>query len=99
MVAAAIEEYDDLKRKVEGERKAGRPEIGHSVTDIAGWSYQQTADDLTISKPAVVKAIQIATAIEELPDLASQRSGQAVLREYKHSQGRSRDCARLVNNA
>ena len=62
-VAIAISEYDELKRKLEGEAKAGgdRQSIGHTITD--GWSLQKTADDLGISKPAVVKAVKIATAI------------------------------------
>ena len=82
-VAIAIKEYDGLKRRLEGEAKAGRPEIGHTVTNNAGWSLQKTADDLAISKPAVVKAIKIATAIEEYPDLAKEHSGQQILSEYK----------------
>jgi DNA modification methylase len=82
-VATAIKEYDELKRKLEGEapEQGGRPITGHSVTSY-GWSYQKTADDLGISKSAVVKAIEIATAIEEYPDLA-RKPGQQVLVEAK----------------
>jgi N6-adenosine-specific RNA methylase IME4 len=82
-VASSIKDYDELKRKLEGEAKAGgdRQSIGHTVTD--GWSLQKTADELGVSKPAVVKAIKIATAIEEHPELASFHNGQAILTERK----------------
>lgn len=79
-VAVAIKEYDELKRQLEGERSAGRPakEIGHSVTN-KGWSLQKTADDLGISKPAVVKAIKIAETIERYPHLSAEKKGGNVL--------------------
>jgi len=83
-VATAIKEYDELKRKLEGEAKGGtRTDLGHSITEVEGWSLQKTADELQISKPAVVKAVKIATAIEEYPDLAKKTSGQAILTEFK----------------
>lgn len=41
-----------------------------------GWTQAQTAKDLGISQPAVRKAIKIATAIEDKPELASSGSGQ-----------------------
>ena len=75
-VAAAIKEYDELKKKLEGQA------CGHGVTADSGWSYQKTADDLGISKPAVVKAIKIGKAIEEHPELAG-KSGQAILAAVK----------------
>lgn len=86
-VAAAIKEYDDLKRTLEGERKAGgdRQSISYSVTNDKGWTQQETAKDLGISRPSVVKAIKIATAIEEYPDLA-RKKGEAILSEYKRRQ-------------
>lgn len=61
---------------MEGEAKAGgdRQSIGHTITD--GWSLQKTADALGISKPAVVKAIKIATAIEKYPELAKKEQSQ-----------------------
>ena len=81
-VASAIKEYDEMKRKLEGEAdRYSHPKAG-SQCDL-GWSLQKTADDLGVSKPAVVKCIKIATAIEKYPDLASAKSGQKVLREYK----------------
>jgi len=81
-VATAIKEYDDLKRKLEGEAKGGtRTDLGHNVTEVKGWSLQKTAKDLRISKPAVVKAIKIATAIEEYPDLAALQKGRLILRK------------------
>lgn len=86
-VAVAIKEYDELKRRLEGETKGGtRTDLGHIVTEVEGWSLQKTATDLNISKPAVVKAIQIATAITEYPELAGEKTGQAILFEYKRKQ-------------
>ena len=43
------------------------------------WSQKRTAKDLGISQPAVTKAIEIATAIEEHPGLVKLHSGQAIL--------------------
>jgi ParB-like chromosome segregation protein Spo0J len=85
-VAIAIKEYDELKRKQEGERVAGgdRQSIGYNVTDDKGWSLQKTATELNISKASVVKAVKIATAIEKYPDLletGKSAGGEAVLRE------------------
>ena len=82
-VATAIKEYDELKRKLEGEANAGgdRQSIEHTV--LNGWSQRKTAEDLGISPPAVRKAIKIATAIEEYPELASATSGRQILGEYK----------------
>jgi N6-adenosine-specific RNA methylase IME4 len=84
-VAVAIQEYDELKRNLEGEREAGgdRQSIGYSVTDDKGWSLQKTADELGVSKPAVVKAIKIAEAVKKHPKLAKLKSGQAILTEQK----------------
>ena len=82
-VAVVIKEYDELKRKLEGEAKGGtRTDLGHSITEVDGWSLQKTAADLGISKPAVVKAIKIATAVEEHPDLARLK-GEQILRILK----------------
>ena len=50
---------------------------------MEGWTQEKTAKDLAISPPAVRKAIKIATAIEEYPELASESSGQAILQEYQ----------------
>ena len=80
-VAIAIKEYDELKRKLEGEQPRGKHR-SLSQCDNDGWSQAQTAQDLGISRPAVVKAIKIATAIEEYPDLAKYRKGSGILREH-----------------
>lgn len=83
-VAVAIKEYDELKRKLEGSapEQGGRPKTDNDVISY-GWSQRDTAKDLGISQPAVVKAIKIAQAIEERPQLASLGSGQRILSEYK----------------
>lgn len=80
----AIKEYDELKRELEGESKGGqRTDLYHSVVEVEGWSQSKTAEDLGISQQAVGKAIQIAEAIEEYPELAAAPSGEAILREDK----------------
>ncbi len=81
-VATAIKEYDELERKLEGENKGGqRTDLGHNVTEVAGWSYQKTAEELGISKPAVVKAVKIAEIVEKYPDLAALQKGSLILRK------------------
>ena len=83
-VAVVIKEYDELKRKLEGAApgQGGRPKTDNSVISY-GWSQRDTARDLGISQPAVVKAIKIAIAIEDKPQLAILGSGQRILTEYK----------------
>ena len=73
-VAVAVNEYDKLKRKLEGSARGGtRTDLGHSMAEVDGWTQEKTAEDLGISQPAVNKAIQIATAIEEYPELATKK--------------------------
>ncbi|MFH1486696.1 MAG: MT-A70 family methyltransferase [Chloroflexota bacterium] len=84
--SAAIKEYDEMARKLHGEGDKRRhlkqySSVGHTVAD--GWTQDKTADSLGISRQAVSKAIEIATAIEEDPKLARLGSGQAVLAEHK----------------
>jgi transcriptional regulator with XRE-family HTH domain len=67
-----------MKRKLEGEKKPSDtlkkgsrlPQYG----EREGWTQEKTAEDLNISQPAVSKAIQIANAIEEYPELAKKRN-------------------------
>lgn len=81
-VAVAIKEYDELKRELEGSKLAGNPNFSR-CEKLDGWTLQKTAEDLGISIGATHKAIKIATAIEEYPELAKQPKGEQVLREYK----------------
>lgn len=83
-VATAIDEYDELKRKMEGEKSRGNPNL-LQCDKLGGWTQQQTADDLGISQPAVVKAKQIAKAVKEYPDLAA-KPGQQIMSEYRRRQ-------------
>lgn len=83
-MASAIKDYDDMKRMLVGEAKGGtRTDLGYSVTEVEGWSLQKTANDLHVSKSAVVKAIQIATALEKHPELAKKKSGRAILQQNR----------------
>jgi len=84
-VAVAIKEYDELKRKLEGSQPIGK-HLSLSQCNNDGWSQTKTASDLGISRPAVVKAIKIATAIEKYPELAKETGGQTILRQYKQKE-------------
>lgn len=52
--AAAIKEYDELKRKLEGEKPRGNPNLSQR-NKLEGWTQAQTAKDLGISQPAFAK--------------------------------------------
>ena len=75
--ALAIKEYDEMKRKFEGEKDTkfkGKDKFGrHIVASEEGWTQEKTAEELNISRQAVTKAIQIANAIEEYPELAKKK--------------------------
>ena len=75
--ALAIKEYDEMKRKFEGEKDTkfkGKDKFGrHIVASEEGWTQEKTAEELNISRQAVTKAIQIATAVEEYPELAKKK--------------------------
>ncbi len=90
-VATAIKEYDELKRKLEGEapEQGGRPKTDNSVISY-GWSQRKTAEDLGISQSAVVKAIKIATAIEKYPELCAEKHGRLVLRKAENLDRRAK---------
>lgn len=86
-VAAAIKEYDEMARQIEGERARGGDRRStnfkkHTVLFEKGRTQEQTAKELGISPPAVRKAIKIATAVEEHPDLAG-KPGRQILAEHK----------------
>ena len=82
-LSAAIKEYDEMKRKTEGEKdlllQCGK-KPPHRPEEL--WSQEKTAKDLNISQQAVSKAIQIATAVEEYPELADKK-GIEILRTLK----------------
>jgi len=84
-IALAIKEYDEMKRKIEGEPKPGyRTDLkGPLPHGSEGWTQEKTAEDLNISQQTVSKAIQIANAIEEYPELAKKKKGNVIIREYK----------------
>ena len=79
-----------MARQIEGSKARGYlPTLKqHQGTDLlhcnksVGRTQKQTAEELGISQPAVAKAIKIATAVEEHPDLAG-KPGQQVLAEHK----------------
>jgi len=88
-LAAAIKEYDEMMRRLKGSKPKGNIETLKQFTDLPqcnkseGWTQEQTAKNLNISQPAVSKAIQIATAIEEYPELAKERKGNVIIKKYK----------------
>lgn len=85
-VAAAIKEYDELKRQMEGSKTQGQRTDTFSQSEKVGWGIEDTARDLNISVGAAHKSIQIATAVEDNPELAGLKSGQAILDAYESKQ-------------
>lgn len=83
--AAAIKEYDELKRKLEGEKPRGRRwDNSPQRSELeSGWTQDKTAADLGISRQAVGKAIQIAEAVEERPERLKLKTGTAILRDVR----------------
>jgi len=82
-VAVMIKEYDEMKRKLEGVKKAGNPNLLHcNKLEDEGWTQEKTAKDLGISQPAVAQAITIAKAIEKNPELAKFK-GKQILHKIK----------------
>lgn len=80
-VAIAIKEYHDMKRKLEGSARRGERTDLTSLRCGEVCTQDKTSEDLGISRQAVGKAIKIATAIEEYPELANKTSGLGILAE------------------
>jgi len=81
-VAACIKEYDEMKRELEGSKRQGQRTDTFSRNEKVGWGIENTAQDLGISIGATHKAIKIATAIEDHPELANKK-GEQILRFLK----------------
>lgn len=82
--AACTKDLDGLLRKKFGSQPQGKHRSSSlSTIDNEGWSQEKTADVLGLSRTTVLRDIQIATAIEENPELANKKSGAAILRAWK----------------
>lgn len=85
-IAEAIKEYQQLKEREEGKADKSRylkqgSRIPHCSEREEGRSQQKTAQEFGISQQAVSKAIKIAQAVEEYPDLRSLQKGSIILQE------------------
>lgn len=72
---------------LKGSKTQGQRTDTFSRDEKVGWGIEDTAKDLGISVGATHKAIQIATAIEEHPELAVKQSGQSILSVAKRMGG------------
>jgi hypothetical protein len=78
-MSLAIKEYDEMKRKFEGEKPRGYIKTLKQFADLGnlpeseGWTQEKTAKDLNTSRQTIGRAIQIANAIEEYPELAKKK--------------------------
>lgn len=82
--AVALKQFEDLAISIRGKGGQGqRRDLTSSKIDEVGWTHQDTAELIGYSRPAIVRAIKIATAIEEFPDLVKLGSGRAILSEAK----------------
>lgn len=89
-VAEALKEYQELKEQLEGKKSSGHiPTLKQfSSTDSLNFSksdegrtQQKTAEEFGISQQAVSRAIKIAQAVEEFPDLRPLQKGSVILQE------------------
>jgi len=84
---SAIAEYHDLQSLLRGNKDTklqGKDSFGrHIVASDEGWSQDETAKDLGISRQAVGKGLKLDRIVKEYPDLAKETNGQAILAEYK----------------
>lgn len=77
----AMAQYDELKRKLEGERPRGNPNL-LQCSKLDGWSQAQTAQDLGIAQQTVSEAVRAENYVKIHPELATKKTKQ-ILRTLK----------------
>ena len=89
-VAEALKEYQELREAEEGKKGPGyaatlKQFAGSDLPQCSesenGRTQQKTAEEFGISRQAVTKALSIARAVEEYPDLRPLQKGSVVLQE------------------
>lgn len=85
-MAEALKEYQELKELEEGKAEPGAPKrifIPNNILQCSelstNRSQQKTAQEFGISQQAVSKAMKIAQAVEEYPDLRPLQKGSLIL--------------------
>lgn len=84
-MSIAIKEYDEHKRKTVGEKvPGGKAGARNTRNGKEGWTLEKTAEDLNISISTVRRAIEIAKAVKENPELVKE-TGSDILEKVKHN--------------
>ena len=81
-MATTFKDYDEIKRRQYGNAERYSHPKATSDSEVA-WTLQKSCDDWGIALATGHTAIKIATDIEEYPELAKEKSGQAVMKKYK----------------